>query len=63
MRLVDERHAFVCSCDGSTYDPKNGAAVLFGPAPRPLAALPLKSENGLLTVAGAFTRHVGMETG
>jgi rieske iron-sulfur protein len=57
----DERHAFVCSCHGSTYDPKNGAAVLFGPAPRPLAALPLKSENGLLIVAAGFTRRVGME--
>ena len=42
--------AFVCSCHGSTYNPKNDAAVLFGPAPRPLPALPLKSDNGLLIV-------------
>jgi rieske iron-sulfur protein len=52
---------FVCSCHGSTYDPRNGAEVLAGPAPRPLPALPLKSENGLLTVAGGFTGRVGME--
>ena len=54
--------AFVCSCHGSTYDPKNGAEVLAGPAPRHLAALPLKSENGLLTVAGGFTGRVGMQS-
>lgn len=60
---LDERHALYCSCHGSTYDPKNGAKVLAGPAPRPLAALPLKSESGLLIVAAGFTRRVGMEPG
>lgn len=60
---LEQRHAFYCSCHGSTYDPKNGANVLAGPAPRPLAALPLRSENGLLIVAAGFTRHVGMESG
>ena len=59
---VAELPAFVCSCHGSEYDPKNGAEVLAGPAPRPLPALPLKSENGLLTVAGGFTGRVGGET-
>ncbi len=58
----DELKAFVCSCHGSVYDPKNGAEVLSGPAPRHLAALPLKSENGLLTVAGGFAGRVGMQT-
>ena len=57
-----EKKAMVCSCHGSTYDPKNSAEVIFGPAPRPLPALPLKSENGLLTVAGGFVGRVGMET-
>ncbi|MDE3176709.1 MAG: Rieske (2Fe-2S) protein [Pseudomonadota bacterium] len=56
-----ERKAFVCSCHGSTYDPKNNAELLFGPAPRHLAALPLKSENGLLIVAGAFTARLGVD--
>jgi rieske iron-sulfur protein len=53
---------FVCSCHGSVYDPRNGAEVLAGPAPRHLAALPLKSENGLLIVAGGFTGRVGMQS-
>jgi rieske iron-sulfur protein len=55
-----DRKLMVCSCHGSTYDPRNGAEVLSGPAPWRLAALPLKSENGLLTVAGGFTGRVGM---
>jgi len=54
--------AFVCSCHGSTYDPKDGAEVMFGPAPRRLAALPLKSEQGLLTVAAPFAGRVGMQS-
>jgi rieske iron-sulfur protein len=58
----DEKKAFVCSCHGSTYNPKHGAELLFGPAPRPLPALPLKSENGLLLVAGAFTSKLGGES-
>jgi rieske iron-sulfur protein len=57
-----DRKAMVCSCHGSTYDPENGAEVLSGPAPRRLAALPLKSENGVLTVAGGFTGRVGMHS-
>jgi Rieske Fe-S protein len=57
-----DRQAMVCSCHGSTYDPKNAAEVLSGPAPRRLAALPLKSENGVLTVAGGFTGRVGMHS-
>ncbi len=31
-----------CSCHGSTYDPKNGAAVLTGPTSRPLPNTVLK---------------------
>jgi len=59
---VSELKAFICSCHGSVYDPKNGAELLAGPAPRPLPALPLKSDNGLLTVAGGFTGRVGMQS-
>lgn len=55
----EEQAAFVCSCHGSTYDPRNGAQVISGPAPHPLAALPLMSEGGVVYVAGAFTRKVG----
>lgn len=58
----NEKHAMVCSCHGSTYDPKDSAKVIFGPAPEPLAALPLKSDNGLLTVAAGFVGAVGRQT-
>lgn len=54
---------FVCSCHGSSYDPKDGAEVTGGPAPRRLAALPLRSENGLLIVAAGFIGRVGMQPG
>jgi Rieske Fe-S protein len=59
----DQQRTFVCSCHGSVYDPRNGAEVLDGPAPRHLAGLPLKSENGVVIVAGGFTGRVGMQTG
>ncbi len=58
----NEKKAMVCSCHGSTYDPKNSAKVIFGPAPLPLAGLPLRSENGLLIVAGGFNGPVGRQS-
>jgi len=54
-----ERKAFVCSCHGSIFDPRNGAEVLFGPAPRPLPSLGLKLKDGVVTVASTFTGRVG----
>ena len=56
-----ERNAVFCSCHGSIFDLKDGAEVLDGPAPRPLPALPVKIDNGVPTVAGAFTGRVGSE--
>ena len=58
-----DRHAFVCSCHGSVYDPKNAATVEAGPAPRRLPALPLKSDNGMVIVAAGFTGRIGMQPG
>jgi rieske iron-sulfur protein len=58
----EEKMAMVCSCHGSTYDPKNSAKVIFGPAPLPLAGLPLKSDSGLLIIAGGFDGPVGRQT-
>jgi rieske iron-sulfur protein len=52
-----------CSCHSSTFDPKDGARVVDGPAPRPLPALPLKLVDGKLVVARPFTARVGFETG
>jgi Rieske Fe-S protein len=54
-----ERDAFVCSCHGSIFDPRNGAEVIDGPAPRPLAALGLKLKDGVVTVAATFSDRVG----
>ena len=54
-----ERNAFVCSCHGAVYDPRNGAAVMDGPAPRPLPSLPLKIVDGAVTVASGFSSRVG----
>ena len=54
-----DRDAFVCSCHGSVYDPRNGAEALFGPAPRPLPSLGLKAADGVVTVAAGFSSRVG----
>jgi rieske iron-sulfur protein len=56
-----DKSAFVCSCHGSVFDPKKGAQVIFGPAPRPLAALGLKLKDGVVTVASTFSGRVGGE--
>jgi Rieske Fe-S protein len=50
-----------CSCHGSQFDPKDGARVLGGEAPRPLPALPLALDRGRLVVAGPFTARVGFQ--
>jgi Rieske Fe-S protein len=48
-----------CPCHNSEYDPRQSAQVVFGPAPRRLAALPLAVNEGSLTVAGPFIGKVG----
>jgi nitrite reductase/ring-hydroxylating ferredoxin subunit len=35
-----------CPCHGSVFDPANGAAVVAGPATRPLPEIPVKVEGG-----------------
>ncbi len=57
---VAEQKLFECSCHYSHYDPRQGAAVIDGPAPRALAALPLKVADGKLVVAKPFTARVGI---
>jgi cytochrome b6-f complex iron-sulfur subunit len=36
----------VCPCHGSTFDPADGAAVVTGPATRPLPEIPVKVQGG-----------------
>ena len=54
------RPALICPCHYSTFDPAAGAAVLFGPAGRPLPQLPLQiAGDGTLRAAGPFSGPVG----
>jgi ubiquinol-cytochrome c reductase iron-sulfur subunit len=43
---VEARRALVCPCHYSTFDPAQGAKVIFGPAGRPLPQLPLYVDRG-----------------
>jgi rieske iron-sulfur protein len=52
-----------CFCHQSEFDPRHGAAVVFGPAPRHLAALPVEIVSGTLTVAGKFIGSTMPEIG
>ena len=52
-----------CQCHFSQFDPRDGAKVVDGPAPRPLPALALKIVDGRLVVAQPFTAPVGFEKG
>lgn len=53
-------HRILCPCHQSTFDAANGAAVVFGPAHRPLPQLPIRvDEEGYLVAAGDFSAPVG----
>jgi Rieske Fe-S protein len=56
---VGDKEVFKCMCHNSEYDPRASAQVVFGPAPRRLAALPLALADGSLSVAGGFIGKVG----
>ena len=56
---VGDKEVFKCMCHNSEYDPRAGAQVVFGPAPRRLAALPIALADGSLSVAGNFIGKVG----
>jgi rieske iron-sulfur protein len=49
-----------CPCHGSQFDPANGAAVVHGPAGRPLPSLPIALDpNGGIMANGGFSGPVG----
>lgn len=56
-----DRQLLECPCHYSTYDPKEGAKVVSGPAPRRLPALPLKIADTRLVVAKPFTGRAGFQ--
>jgi Rieske Fe-S protein len=51
--------ALLCFCHFSKFAPGQEAAVVGGPAPRPLPALPLKVDGGKLVVADGFNAPPG----
>ena len=54
------RPALVCPCHYSTFDVRRGAAVIFGPAGRPLPQLPLAIDaDRNLVAAGGFSGPPG----
>jgi len=58
---MPELQVLHCACHQSEYDPRHNAQVVAGPAPRPLAALPLKIVDGKPTVAEGFIGKIGMD--
>ena len=54
-----DKDVFKCFCHNSEFNPRESAQVVFGPAPRRLAALPIQITDGSLTVAAGFVGKVG----
>lgn len=58
-----DKAVFKCVCHNSEYDPRQSAQVVFGPAPRRLAALPLTTVDRSIAVAATFVGKVGAQQG
>jgi rieske iron-sulfur protein len=58
-----ESDVFKCFCHNSEFDPRHSAQVVFGPAPRRFAALPLTTADSSLTVTATFLGKVGQQAG
>jgi rieske iron-sulfur protein len=56
-----DKDVFKCFCHNSEFDPRQSAQVVFGPAPRRLAALPVSIADGSLTVVATFVGKVGAQ--
>jgi rieske iron-sulfur protein len=57
---LNDRGDIICPCHGSQFDPAHDAAVVHGPANRPLPSLPLQlSADGQVVAAGGFSGPVG----
>jgi rieske iron-sulfur protein len=56
-----DQHRLICPCHSSEFEPRDAAKVVSGPAPKPLAMLPVVAKNDRLVVSGKFSRRVGMQ--
>jgi Rieske Fe-S protein len=56
-----DKNVMKCMCHNSEFDPRANAQVVFGPAPRRLAALPLAVSGDSLAVAAPFAGKVGVQ--
>jgi rieske iron-sulfur protein len=57
---LNQQGLIACPCHGSLYDPRHGARVVGGPAPRPLPAIPVTVGDGeVLATNGAFSGPIG----
>ena len=55
-----EFQKLLCPCHESTFDVLNAAAVVFGPAPRPLPQLPITVDsNGYLVALASYGEPIG----
>jgi nitrite reductase/ring-hydroxylating ferredoxin subunit len=57
---IPEQDIIECRCHNSRYNPRDAAAVLDGPSPRALSALPLEVADGKLVVAKPFVGRLGV---
>lgn len=60
---IADAQQLYCECHESKFDPRDGARVTDGPAPRSLPALPIEVVDGVLVVARPFTSRVGFTEG
>lgn len=57
---LNEDENIACPCHNSRFNPAEDAAVIGGPANRPLPSLPVSvNPDGVLEVAGSFSAPVG----
>jgi rieske iron-sulfur protein len=57
---IPEQDIIECPCHNSRYNPRDAAAVVDGPSPRALSALPLEVADGKLVVAKPFVGRLGV---